>query len=260
MALHTLITKIASIFVWRTPERSAKKFFEFALAEQGSMLDLIAAARLTESEKRRALYFKHLLDEKRHALMFSLRSAELCSQAGRKPYGNLHADIENLFQTLGEARFLAFVHIGERRACQQFVVYRNWFKNKGNKTNKSLFEAILKDEQRHADYTWDLLVEITGGEQAARRIIRSVQMWEAWRKWRRVGRSLANKLFIILSLFIYFLIAPYAVLTRLFKRQRKGWTVPALEQEIDSAHGEQQAKRVLASDNISALSVILKSN
>ena len=51
MSLHTLITKVASHFVWRTPERSAKKFFEFALAEQGSMLDLIAAARLTESEK-----------------------------------------------------------------------------------------------------------------------------------------------------------------------------------------------------------------
>jgi hypothetical protein len=246
MGLHTLITKVASVFVWGTPERSAKKFFEFALAEQGSMLDLSAAAHLTASEKRRALYVKHLLDEKRHALMFSLRSAELFYQAGRKPYGNLHADIENLFQTLGEIRFLAFVHVGESRACQQFVVYRNWFKKQGDNTNKSLFEAILKDEQRHADYTWDLLVEITGSERAARRELRNVRIWEAWRNWRRVGKSFASKLFVILSLCIYLLIAPYAVLTRLFKRQRKGWIVPALEQEIDRAGGEQHTKSILS--------------
>ena len=172
----------------------------------------------------------------------------------------INAHIENLFQTLGEARFLAFVHLGERRACQQFAVYRNRFKKQGNKTNKSLFEAILKDEQRHADYTLDLLVEIKGGEQAARKEIRSVQMWEAWRKWRRVGRSLANKLFIILSLFIYLLLAPYAVLTRLFKRQRKGWIVPALEQEIDRSDSKQQAKLVLASENISNSLVVLKNS
>lgn len=243
MSLHALITKITCFYGWRTPPRSAKKFFEFALAEQGSMLDLSAAARLTKSDKRRALYVSHMLDEKRHALMFSLRSAELCRQAGRKSYGNLHADIENLFQTLGEVKFLAFVHFGERRACQQFNIYRNWFKKQGNKTNKSLFEAILKDEQRHADYTWELLVEFTGGEQAARREIKSVRMWEAWRKWRRAGKSLANNLFVILSLCIYLFMAPYAVLIRLFKRQRKGWTVPVLEQEIDKANTGKQAEQ-----------------
>ncbi|MGR9053137.1 MAG: hypothetical protein ACU84J_10850, partial [Gammaproteobacteria bacterium] len=91
--------------------------------------------------------------------MFTLRSSDVCMDAGITPYENPHADIENLFESLGEEGFLAFVHLGEKRACEQFAVYRNWFRKRGDKANKSLFEAIIKDELRHADYTWKLLVE-----------------------------------------------------------------------------------------------------
>lgn len=39
MDLYTLITKVANVIIWRTHERSAKKFFEFALTEQCRALE-----------------------------------------------------------------------------------------------------------------------------------------------------------------------------------------------------------------------------
>lgn len=234
MNLHLLMAKLAGPIVWRIPGHSARKLFEFALAEQGSMLDLSAAARNTSSESRQALYIKHLLDERRHARMFAHRSAELCQQAGRPTYGSPHADIDHLFEMLGEVRFLAFVHLGEGKACQQFTVYRDWFKRYGDQRTQSLFDAILKDEQRHESYTWELLVQMTGDEQAAHAEVRRARAWEAWRTWRRAGRTLANKLFNLLSLGVYILMAPYAVVTQLVRPYRKGWLVPIREQELDS--------------------------
>jgi hypothetical protein len=221
--MTSLFVRIACTIIWRFPGHKAKVLYGFSLAEYGSMLDLRAAARYTPSLKRSALYVRHLSDEVRHADLFSQRSAELRREIGREPLGGPHADIENLFQTLGEQRFLAFVHRGELRACRQFEVYEEWLKRHGDKKTSNIFKAILQDERRHAEYTWHLLHTLAGSERAARTEVRKAALWEAKCRWLRIGNSMAGKTFFVLASVVYLLSAPYVLLVRRMYPERRGW-------------------------------------
>ncbi len=207
--LH-LVTPI----VWRIPGHGARKLQSFARAEQGSRIDLLLAARLTTSIERRALYLRHAVDETRHAQLFTRRAAEL---RGRSEPA--HADTEELFARLGERRFLAFVHRGERRGRQQFELYARHFARRGDTRSAAMFGAILGDEERHERYTRELLVGLCG-EPGARAELRRAAMWEAWRTWRRAGRWLASRMFAIAMTVIYLVAAPLTALATMLGRSR----------------------------------------
>ncbi len=224
--MSALVAKIVNPLVWRIPGHGARKLFSFSLAEHGSMLDLTAAARLATCPERRALYLRHMLDETRHARMFALRSAELRAEAGAVSLGFPKADFENLFERLGEVGFLAFVHRGERRGRAQFETYRDWFAANGDNKTRALFEAIVRDEKRHETYTRALLVEVAGGERAARVKLRRAALWEAWRNWRRLGRFGAEKLYFAIMLALYVLLAPFMVIASVLRPARTGWAPP----------------------------------
>src|SRR5690606_25065002 len=106
---------------------------------------------------------------------------------GLAPLPPVRADTEQLFLNLGELDFLAFVHLGEARAIEQFGAYIRYFEQHGREREASLFSTILVDERRHADYTRALLVEQAGSEAGARKALRRLQRWEAWRTWLRTG-------------------------------------------------------------------------
>ncbi len=231
--MSALLARVVNPIVWRIPGHGARKLYSFSLAEHGSMLDLKAAARLTTSPDRAALYTRHLLDETRHAQMFSMRSSELRAEEGRTSFGFPNADIENLFERLGEVRFLAFVHRGECRGRQQFETYREWFARRGDNKTRAMFDAIVRDETRHETYTRELLVELTGGEAAARRELVKAALWEAWRNWRRIGRFGAEKLYFAVMMVLYALLAPFTLIAAAARPARKGWSVPLMEQETD---------------------------
>jgi len=224
-----LLARLVNPIVWSVPGHGARKLHGFALAEQASMIDLEAAVRHTPSPERRASYLRHLLDETRHAQMFSRRSAELRQKDGAPSLGPLRADTEGLYENLGETRFLAFVHRGEQRGCEQFEVYRDWFARRGDDRTRALFEAILKDERQHASYTWELLAAVTGSDAAARAELRKAALWEAWRTWRRAGRFVAERVYFVLTLALYLLLAPFALLARLLRPEVPGWSMPSGE-------------------------------
>ena len=231
--MSALLARIVNPIVWRIPGHGARKLYGFSLAEHGSMLDLKAAARLTSSPDRAAAYTRHLLDETRHAQMFAGRSAELRDQQGVPSLGFPNADIENLFERLGEIRFLAFVHRGECRGRQQFETYRDWFARHGDNRTRAMFDAIIRDETRHESYTRDLLVELAGGEAPARRELAKAALWEAWRTWRRIGRFGAEKLYFALMLVIYAMLGPFALIGAIARPSRPGWTLPLNEADMD---------------------------
>jgi hypothetical protein len=206
--------------VWRWPGRGARKLHAFARAEEGSRVDLLLAARRTSSTARRALYLRHALDEARHAFMFARRADELFLTAGRPSLGTPRADGEALFDRLGEVRFLAFVHRGEARGRAQFEAYRDHFAAAGDARTRALFEAIIADERRHEEYTRALLVELAGGERAARRALRWAAAWEAWRAWRRAGRFVAERLFVVTMMALYVVLAPVGLAMRLSRGRR----------------------------------------
>lgn len=210
--------------VWRWPGRDARKLHAFARAEEGSRVDLLLAARRTSSTARRALYLRHAVDEARHALMFARRAEELRAAANpaAAPLGSPRADGEALFDRLGEVRFLAFVHRGEARGRAQFEAYRDHFASTGDARTRALFDAIISDERRHEEYTRALLVELAGGERAARKALRWAVAWEAWRTWRRAGRFLAERLFVVTMMALYVVLAPVGLSLRL-TRKRSPW-------------------------------------
>jgi hypothetical protein len=211
----TLLAPLA----WRVPGHAARMLHGFAQAEQGSMIDLLAAANLTASPERRALYLRHALDEGRHAGMFAHRSAELRRAGGRAPLGPVLADTEQLF----EARFLAFVHLGEARGRAQFEAHIRACRGRGDERSAALIEAISADEARHERYTAELLAEIAGGARGARRAVRRARVWEAWRLWRRAGRWVSARVYAVLMIALFVAVAPFALLVRLVRPARAGW-------------------------------------
>lgn len=221
------LARLLNPIIWRVPGHGARKLFGFSLAEHGSMLDLANAAHLAPTVERQALYLRHMLDEARHVRMFVTRSAELRAGEGKASLGFPVADTEDLFVSLGEVRFLAFVHLGERRACQQFATYSMWFDRQEDRKSHAMFNAILRDEVRHESYTYALLVELAGSEVRARRALRAAALWEKWRTWRRLGRFLAERAYFVVMLLIYLVGAPVTRLALASVRRPGGWTVRA---------------------------------
>ena len=54
-------------WIWRDPERCARKLFTFAETEADGGRDLVRAAELTEDPTLRRLFIVHAVEEERHA-------------------------------------------------------------------------------------------------------------------------------------------------------------------------------------------------
>lgn len=223
MSLTASIARLLNPLVWRRPAHVARKLHGFALAEHGSMLDLRLAARLTDSPERAAAYLRHADDETRHAQMFGKRAKQLARDAGIAALAPVRADTEQLFVNLGELDFLAFVHLGEARAIEQFGAYIDYFQAQARERELALFQTIVVDERRHADYTHALLIELAGSEAAAGKALRRVRRWEAWRTWLRSGRFLAERVYVVMMIIVYALAAPLGILVRWARPIKAGW-------------------------------------
>jgi len=227
MTLRHALAALVTPVVWRVPGHGGRKLYGFARAEQASRIDLLLAAQRTPSLARRAAYLRHALDETRHAAMFWRRSTELRLDEQRAPFTPPIADTEDLFERLGERRFLAFVHRGEQRGRAQFELYARHFGKRGDGRTEALFQAILVDEQRHESYTRALLVELAGGEGAARAELRRAALWEAWRMWRRAGRAVAGAIYTIAMMGIYLVTGPVAALGLRAAKRPATWQLSA---------------------------------
>ncbi len=225
-----LYASLLAPLAWRVPGHPARMLHGFARAEQGSMVDLQAAANLTPSPARRALYLRHALDERKHAGMFARRAAELGKASqGAAPEADpvwaapVVADTEDLYERLGEVAFLAFVHLGEARGRAQFAAHIRTCRGLGDARTVALLETIDTDEARHESYTVALLTELAGSERAARGALRRARAWEAWRIFRRAGRAVAGRVYALLMLVLFVSVAPLALLVRVVRPIRAGW-------------------------------------
>lgn len=219
----TILARTVGVWTWGLGRRPARRLHAFALAEHGSMIDLRLAARRCEVPERAARYLEHAADEARHARMFARRAAGLARRAGGPPLPPARADTERLFERLGEVDFLAFVHRGERRGRAQFEVYEASFARRGDARTAALFAAVIEDERRHEAYSRALLEELAGSPAAARRALRKMALWEAWRVYRRLGRAVATRLYTAAMILTYALSAPLALLVRVARPTRRGW-------------------------------------
>lgn len=188
---------------------------EFAKAERSSFFDMMEAANASPDVARKAQYVAHAVDEGRHAKMFTLRALELDPTLAAHP--SLHeSDFEHLFTSLGEARFISFVHLGEHRGRAQMQLFRDELQAlegtpRADTKTKALLDAVMRDEQQHESYSLALSKELGGSLAGAR-------FWELRRGWLRAGAALAGLVFTALMSVLYLTLFPLALLER--ARQR----------------------------------------
>ena len=212
-----------SPLTWGSPSRTVRRLSAFARAEEGSRIDLIAAARLCQDTERAAKYLAHARDEARHTRIFANRARQLAEQGGLPPPDPVRADGDHLFEQLGEVDFLAFVHLGEDRAVQQFSHYERWLSPRDPRTG-AVFSALIEDERGHSTYSRSLLVSMVG-EVAAKKAIRRARLWEAWRVWRRLGRTTARLIYVILFSSLIPLLAVLSLWVRRVRPAHRGWRI-----------------------------------
>ena len=133
----------------------------FSHTEAGSGLDMLAAAEETPRRDMRAKYFRHALDELKHARMFKHRALVLAGDGKNRTRAMLEDSnfirehginqADSLFSQLGEMEFLAFVWIAEQRGAQQFDVYADLMKDDAD--TREMFAEIADDERFHIAYS-----------------------------------------------------------------------------------------------------------
>ena len=154
-------------------ENLLKTLVEFAYAEYGSALEMLAAAKKSKSPKLKLGYIRHALDEYRHTfLLHEVLSNQVKQGKGKfqREYkfspqnvilkGYLDKD-GYLVEKFPLKKFVEFVYSNEYLAKESF----EWL-TKRVKDNASLktINSIMKDELNHADDSVDTLSNIMKDE------------------------------------------------------------------------------------------------
>ena len=212
-----LWTAAASRLSLRSPERVGARMSAFARAERGSQLDMLVAASETEDVTLAAQFLRHAHDESRHARAFANRARELGED------GWVHADGGRLLRQLGRPKFLAFVHQGEARAIQRFVVIQDTLVRGGDPRSAAVFGALLDDETRHASYTRSALDQHAEDPAAE---LRRARRWSLWQGYRRLTATTAQGLHDAGAWLLYLSLFPLAHWLRWVRPVRSGWVPP----------------------------------
>lgn len=234
--LHVLVRFVAPL-VWRNDDKIAKKLDGFASTEAGSALDMLKAAELTDDPKLRRLFFRHAMDEARHAQLFRAAARRIAgSERGASEYNLIHATRQNLFESLGLVRFVAFVYLAERRGELQFRALREHFGDRPELAE--LFARVGKDEKFHVSYSRKLLRDWTkqGRGREVLQALWFVRLARARDAWLRAGRMLGDLLSRVCMSVIYLVVLPpFVILSRWRDPAPRGWNARALSSSMASA-------------------------
>lgn len=232
---------------WRLRNGPQRMLTSFSQAERGSFYDMLAAAEQTERRELRRRYIEHALDESRHAGLFLDRVRQLGSadrtQAVLADSAYL-ADKgivgdETLFERLGEQRFLAFVHVAEADAVEQFHTYLSM--GLPDPETDRMLRGILKDEAFHVAYTRAALEPYIadGNEAQVRwdlRWVRWHRLWEGWKRFsHRIGTFMSTLWLGVLYLVV---VGPFSLFER---RAPGGWTSPRVDRRDPARAARSQA-------------------
>ena len=147
---------------------------EFAYAEYGSALEMLAAAKKAKSSKLKLGYIKHASDEYRHtALIFKVLSNQIRKGIGdfKREYkfspqnvilkGYVDKDAY-LVEKLSLKKFVEFVYSNEFLAKESFDALS---KRIGDKESLKTINKIMQDELHHADDSQTTLNDIMKDEE-----------------------------------------------------------------------------------------------
>jgi rubrerythrin len=206
---------VVAYVVWCSDRRIAAKLEGYSATEAGSALDMLKAAELSCDPTLRPLFFRHAMDEARHARLFHEAARAICPTVRASERDQARATRQNLYAKLGLTRFIAFVYLAEARGEAQFRALARRFHRRPELGE--LFTRIARDERFHVAYSRRLLDTFSregrGGE--VRRALWSVRGQRALEAWRRSGRVLGDAVSQVLLGLLYLLVLPlFAVVAR----------------------------------------------
>lgn len=231
--------RLVAPFVWRSQIKIAAKLDSFASTEAGSALDMLKAAELTDDPKLRRLFFRHAMDEARHAQLFRDASRRVCPDLQHRgsEYSLIHARRQNLFAQMSLVSFIAFVFLAERRGEAQFRALSVHFKD--DAVMQALFAQIAKDERFHVAYSKSLLSKWrkTGQGRDVRAALLHVRWTRAFEAWKRAGRVLGDLMTRVVLGAVYLVVLPvFAWIARGSLAEAPGWrTARILDSTLDDA-------------------------
>jgi rubrerythrin len=237
----SLLLRAVLPLVWRSDARIAEKLLGFAATEAGSALDMLKAAELCDDRKLRRLFFRHAVDEARHAELFRAAAQRLAPGPRGSEYNLIHATRQNLFARHSLVRFVAFVNVAEERGEAHFRALAAHFE--GRPELADLFARIGKDERFHVAYSRRLLQRFRreGRGREVAWALAAVRVTRAWEAWRRSGRVLGDLATQALLGVAYLVSLPiFVLLQRRGDPERAGWHPGA------SAHPDTAARLAAA--------------
>lgn len=223
----SVLGRLATRIAWRSDRRIATKLMGFAATELGSSLDMIRASERTTDARLRRLYYRHGLDEARHAQAFrdAARRLDPTGAEHTRSHEKLHALRQDLHENLGEIGFVAFVYLAESKARRHFAGLATYFARPetppAQRGLATLFSEIGKDENYHCTYSGHLLDEwrALGRRTEVSRALRKVRAQAAWRTWRNSGRRIGDVMVRVMLASLFITIVPiFALLQRLARR------------------------------------------
>jgi rubrerythrin len=222
--LWELILRLLAPLVWRGERRIARKLEGFSATEAGSALDMLKAAELTCDPTLRRLFFRHAIDEARHARLFHDAACRLACDVRQNERDRARATRQNLFQTMSLTRFIAFVYLAEARGEAQFRALARHFARRPELGE--LFARIARDERFHVAYSRRLLDQWRADGRAGevRRALLAERGARALGTWRRSGRVLGDAVAGVLLGVLYLVALPlFALVARLADPEVPGW-------------------------------------
>jgi rubrerythrin len=221
----------AQAWIWSNKALRARNLLRFAETEADGGRDLVRAAELTGDPILRRLLIFHANDEQRHANLFRQRGLAILRELPRssRPLGapdwltpGERGQDDLKVERDGDAALLAFVHLSEKAAAEDFAVYRDLLA--ADPQTQSVFEEILRDETFHMNYTLAQLKRI-----APRR--RGWRLWGArlsrlWKGYLRIASAIAGLISgVVLTVLYFVLLPPFAwVAKRSALKEADGWT------------------------------------
>lgn len=222
-----LLLRLAAPIAWRNDATIAKKLLGFAATEEGSALDMLRASERCKDPRCRRLFFRHAVDEARHARRFREAARAVAPDARIRTWEAAHARRQDLYERFGLVPFVAFVHASESRAKKQFDVLARHFAD--HDVLGRLFTEIGRDERFHATYSAHLLDRWReeGRGDEVDRAVRRVKRHLLWSGWRRAGKRLMDPVGRLVLALLFVTIFPlFVLLGRLGARARAGWHAP----------------------------------
>lgn len=146
---------------------------EFGYAEYGSALEMLAAAKVTDSDRSKIGYINHALDEYRHAAcIFDVLNMQIKNGVGefKKSYiftpqhvvSKGYVDKSSfLVEKLSNQKFIEFVYANEFLAKQSFDALSQRIKDI---ESLNIISRIMNEEEEHANNSIESLNEIMADE------------------------------------------------------------------------------------------------